>query len=185
MPWLTDSLPSVVETVVRTALIFFGAVVLLRLARRRTIAQWTVTDVVTAVSVGAVVGRTAVADSESVVTGVVALATLVTAHALVIQARRFRWFRRLTEHQVRVLVVQGRFRSGELRSCGLTEDDVREQMRLRGVRDLAAVRYVLFERQGGLTVVPDSDAAREPLIDLALDGARNWDRGTGSQQPRG
>ena len=184
MAWLSDSLPSVLETILRTALIFLAAVVLLRLARRRTLAQWTVTDVVTGVSVGAVVGRTAVADSESVITGFVALATLVATHALVIQARRLRWVRNLTEHKLRVLVVQGEFRDEELRRCGLTKDDVREQMRMQGVRDLAEVRYVLFERQGGLTIVPDSDAAVEPLVEIALRDAKHWDEDDGPQQNR-
>ena len=174
MEWLTGSWSVIGETVLRTVLIFLAAVVLLRLARRRTVAQWTVTDVVTAVSIGAVVGRTSVADTEAVTTGLAALGTLVAMHALVIDARRFSPVRRLTEHRVRVLVADGAFRHGELRRCGLTVEDVEEQMRLRGVRDLHGIRYVLFERQGGLTVVPDADAAGEPLVARALDEAVDW-----------
>ena len=61
MEWLTGSWSRIGETVLRTVLIFLAVMVLLRLARRRTVAQWTVTDVVTAVSIGAVGGRTSVA----------------------------------------------------------------------------------------------------------------------------
>ncbi|QWC83736.1 DUF421 domain-containing protein [Nocardioidaceae bacterium] len=179
MGWLTDSWSQLGETIARSALIFLAAVVLLRMARRRTVAQWTVVDVVTAVSIGSVVGRTATADSESVLTGLVALVTLVALHALVIEARRLPGVRRVTDHRVRVLVAEEQVRHRELRRCGLTPADLEERLRLQGVRDLGEVRYVLFERQGGLTVVGRDDTAQAPLVASALDDAAGW-----SPQPR-
>lgn len=56
------------------------ALVALRLGERRTLAQWTIIDVVAAVALGAIVGRTAVAETQSYATGAVALATVVSVH---------------------------------------------------------------------------------------------------------
>ena len=173
MNWLMDSWLQLGETAARTALIFLAAVVLLRMARRRTVAQWTVVDVVTAVSIGSVVGRTATADLESVMTGVVALVMLVALHALIIEGRRYPLVRRVTEHRVRVLLADGQVRGEELRRCGLTEQDLSERLRLQGVRDLSQLRYVLFERQGGLTVVAREEDC-ERLVAEALDDAVGW-----------
>jgi uncharacterized membrane protein YcaP (DUF421 family) len=143
----------------------------LRLAHRRTLAQWTAIDFAAAVAVGAVIGRTAVAGSQSYLVGAVALATLLAAHAVVTLARGQRWVGKLVDHRVRVLVVHGRLRRRELLVCGVTEHDLAAQLRQRGVFDLAGLRYVLYEAKGGLTVVPDDAPSGAPLVREALDAA--------------
>jgi uncharacterized membrane protein YcaP (DUF421 family) len=65
---------------------------------------------------------------------------------------------KLLDHRIRVLVADGEIRRGELRRCGLTENDLYGQLRQRGVFSLAQVRYVLYEAKGTISVVLDGDA---------------------------
>jgi uncharacterized membrane protein YcaP (DUF421 family) len=127
----------------------------LRVAHRRTLAQWTAIDFAAAVAVGAIVGRTAIASTEPLLVGVVALLTILLAHAMVTLGRYLPWLTKLTDHRIRVLVEHGRLRERQLLICGLTEADLFSQLRQQGVYDLDGLRYVLYETKGELTVVRD------------------------------
>jgi uncharacterized membrane protein YcaP (DUF421 family) len=145
--------------VIGKALLMYGtAVVGLRIAHRRTLSQWTAIDFAAAVAIGAVMGRTAVAEGQSFLVGATALLTFLAAHGLVTMGRNNRWFAKAVDHRVRVLVDHGRLRRDQLRTCGLTENDVLAKLRELGVRELAELRYVLYETKGELTVVRETGA---------------------------
>jgi uncharacterized membrane protein YcaP (DUF421 family) len=162
--WLTGPAAPLAAVAAKAALMYATALLGLRLAHRRTLAQWSAMDFAAAVAVGAIIGRTAVAGSQSYLTGAVALATLLAAHAAVTLARGRRWVGKLVDHRVRVLVAHGRLRRRQLLVCGVT--------------DLGGLRYVLHEAEGQLTVVPDDAPADAPLVREALDAAAGSPRGT-------
>ena len=72
MSWLTSSWSQLGVVAAKAALMYLTAVLGLRLAERRTLAQWTVIDFTAAVAVGAIIGRTALASSQSFAAGAVA-----------------------------------------------------------------------------------------------------------------
>lgn len=156
----------------KAALMYLTALLGLRVAHRRTVAQWKAIDFAAAVAVGAIVGRTALASNQSLVIGVVALVAILAAHTVVTLGRFSPLVAKLTDHRVRVLVAHGEVRRRQLRICGLTENDLFAHLRQQGVYDVAALRYVLYEARGGLTVVRDSDGSADlPLVDRGLENA--------------
>jgi uncharacterized membrane protein YcaP (DUF421 family) len=156
--WLTGQADTLIGVSGKALLMYGTAVVGLRVAHRRTLSQWTAIDFAAAVAIGAVMGRTAVAEGQSYVVGAVALVTFLAAHALVTLGRSNRWFAKAVDHRVRVLVDHGRLRHDQLRICGLTENDVLAKLREAGVGELADLRYVLYETKGELTVVRETGA---------------------------
>jgi uncharacterized membrane protein YcaP (DUF421 family) len=162
------------------------ALLALRIGERRTLAQWTIIDFATAVAMGAIIGRTAIAGTQSYLTGAVAVCTLVAIHR-VASVLRFRpLLGRLFDHRIRVLVADGKLRPGELRKCGLTDGDLFTQLRQRGVFAVNDVRYVLYEPKGSITVVP-YELPSHPDPELLRDGleqAAGYPRG-GSLRFRG
>lgn len=168
MHWLISGSALLWHTAARAGLMYLAALVGLRFAQRRTLAQWTAIDFAAAVAVGAIVGRSALAQDQSVAMGAVALAVIIAAHWLMTVARFKPPFAKVVDHRVRVLVVDGRLRRDQLRVCGLTENDVLAQLRQMGHFRLEGLRYVLYETKGGLTVVPDSVRPTEPLLAAGL-----------------
>jgi len=166
--WLVGPIGPLAAVAAKAALMYATALLGLRLAHRRTLAQWTAIDFAAAVAVGAVIGRTAIAGSQSYLVGAVALATLLAAHAVITLARGRRWVGKLVDHRVRVLVAHGELRRRQLLVCGVTEHDLAAQLRQRGVFDLAEVRYVLYEAKGALTVVPEDAPVSTPLVHEGL-----------------
>lgn len=173
MDWLIGQWPHLGQVAGKAALIYVTAVAVLRLAERRTISQWNIIDFATAVAVGAILGRTAVAGSQSYATGAIALLTLVVVHRLASMLRLSPVVSAFTDHPVRVLIAHGQLRHRELRVCGLSERDVFAELRQRGVSRLSDVGYLLYEAKGGLTVVPEATGPIGDLDRAGLDEA-NW-----------
>ncbi|MGY1737308.1 DUF421 domain-containing protein [Geodermatophilus sp. SYSU D00684] len=185
--WLVGQADTLVGVGAKALLMYGTAVLGLRIAHRRTLSQWTAIDFAAAVAIGAVMGRTAVAEGQSLLVGAVALVTFLAAHALVTLGRGNRWIAKAVDHRVRVLVDHGRLRRDQLRLCGLTENDVVAKLRELGVRELGDLRYVLYETKGELTVVRetgDRDGAlvRAGLADAA--GFRPQPTPPGAADPR-
>jgi len=167
MQWLIGDAGALGFVAAKASLMYVTALVGLRLGERRTLAQWTIIDFATAVAIGAVVGRTALAGDQSYVTGGVALLTLIAVHRLASLLRFQPLLGKLSDHRIRVLVADGQVRREELRRCGLTDNDLFCELRLHGVFDLSRLRYVLYEAKGGLTVVP-VDQGDEQLVQAGL-----------------
>ncbi len=171
--WLTSPGSDLAIVAAKAALMYLTALVGLRLGERRTLAQWTIIDFAAAVAVGAIVGRTAIAEGQSYAVGAVALLTIIAVHRLASLLRFSPLLGKLADHRVRVLVADGKVRRGQLRLCGLTDNDLFAELRLRGVFDLADVQYVLYESKGGLTVVRRHEQ-RAPLVTVALEDSTGY-----------
>jgi len=168
MSWLTSSPSALAIVAAKAALMYVAALLGLRLGERRTLAQWTIIDFAAAVAMGAIVGRTAVASTQSYATGAVALVTIVGVHRIASRLRFRPLLGKLADHRVRVLVADGTVRRGQLRLCGLTDNDLFAELRQHRVFDLTDVRYVLYETKGGLTVVPRQQGPVPPLVQHGL-----------------
>ncbi len=153
MKWLYGGASQLGPVFGKAALMYITAVIALRFSQRRTLAQWTIIDVATAVAMGAIIGRTAVANTQSYLTGAVALITLVVVHRAAAYLRFRPIFGKLFDHRTRVLVVDGKLREHELRRCGITENDLLTQLRVHGIFSVADVRYMLYESKGAITIV--------------------------------
>lgn len=176
MSWIVDHVNNFGAVAGKAVFMYATAVIGLRLGERRTLAQWTIIDFATAVAIGAIIGRTAIADTQSYATGAVALLTLIAIHRLASLLRFRPVAGKLFDHRVRVLVDHGQLRRRQLRMCGLTDNDLYAQLRQRGVFDLTQLRYVLYEAKGDLTVVPDHNTlnAEPPLVQAGLDSADGY-----------
>src|SRR3954471_23833547 len=178
--WLSGQTDELIGVVGKAALMYTTAVLGLRVAHRRTLAQWTAIDFAAAVAIGAVVGRTAIASGQSYLVGATALVTLLAAHAAVTVGRTHRWFAKLVDHRVRVLVDHGSLRRDQLRRCGLTDNDVLAKLRQQGVRSLDELRYVLYETKGELTIVREDGSPVDPqLVSRGLEDAAGFSRAGG------
>ncbi len=173
--WLVGPGPLLAQGSAKAALMYAVALVGLRMAHRRTLSQWTAIDFAAAVAIGAIVGRTAIASSQSFALGAVALLTILAAHSIATYARYKPLFAKLVDHRVRVLVSHGQLRHSQMLICGLTENDFLSQLRQMGVGDLSDLRYVLYETKGNITVVREDGAASDPaLVRAGLEDAAGY-----------
>ncbi|WP_405151228.1 DUF421 domain-containing protein [Sphaerisporangium sp. NBC_01403] len=138
---------------VKILALFITAVVAFRLSGRRSLAELSPVDFVTAISVGAIIGRTATATDASGMTGAAALVTLLLAHLVVVRLRLFPGVAHLVDPPLRVLVHDGVVQRLELRRCCMTSRDLDSVLRQHGVTDLANVHLAVFEPRGSISVI--------------------------------
>ncbi|WP_199430529.1 DUF421 domain-containing protein [Qaidamihabitans albus] len=170
MDWLIADLPATAAVAGKIALLYVAALVGLRVTVRRAAGQPTVYDAVAMVTVGAIIGRTATASGTAFVQGLVALAVLLVCHEIVSRLRLHGKVRRLTDHPVHVLVDNGEVDHRHLKTCQLTEADLHASLRTRGITSLSEVRYVLYESQGGISVVRDGERPGELVRSVVGEG---------------
>ncbi len=107
---------------------------------------------VTAVAVGAIVGRTATANDTSWLTGAAALLTLIGVHDVVAGLHCIPRVPRLVDPPVRVLIRDGAVDHRNLKRCRLTQDDLDAVLRHHGHRTAAEIRLAVFETKGVVSV---------------------------------
>lgn len=152
MSWLVGQASSEREVAAKAALMYATALLALRVGERRTLAQWTIIDFATAVAMGAILGRTAIAGTPSSLTGSLAVCTLIVIHRVASLSRFCPLLCKLFDHRLRALVAEGQLRPRDLRKCRLTDGDLFTQLRQRGVFAIEDARHVLTEPKGSITV---------------------------------
>ncbi len=145
---------------VKILALFVTAVVAFRLTGRRALTELAPFDFVTAVAVGALIGRTATATDASWLDGAVALITLLLAHLVVVHLRFMPGVRRVADPSPHLLVHDGKVLQHALRRCGLTRSDLDIVLRRHGVTELDAVRLAVFEPNGAISLVTRTEDAR-------------------------
>jgi uncharacterized membrane protein YcaP (DUF421 family) len=142
-----------VAVVISTVAIYVVFLVLVRLAGQRSLAAMSNYDVACAIALGAVVGRTALLAEPTLGTGVIALVTLFAVQRLLGLAQRYPLYRALFDRAPVLLMVGGEMRGAELRRARVTEDELRQRLRLAGISRLEQVGCVVLERNGQISVL--------------------------------
>ncbi len=137
----------------RALTVFVAALIMLRVAGRRSFGQRSPFDACTAVLIGAVLSRAVVGASPF-------LATLCAAASIVLLHRLFGWlsarsdwFDQLASGEVRVLMIDGQENRDEMRKAQISDRDLAEAIRKKIGKDVrSAVTRATLERDGAVTI---------------------------------
>lgn len=162
---------SATSVLVKVVIFYFYAVLLLRLAGKRTIATTTVFDFVSTVAMGTIIGTTIISSSIALSDGIVGLTALVGLQGLVAYASTHSArVHRITTNTPRLLYDGSRFLDDNLRSERVTREEVKSKIRQRGHSNLESVAAVVFESTGDMAVVDSSVPARPAEPDETIMG---------------
>jgi uncharacterized membrane protein YcaP (DUF421 family) len=157
------STPTAVVTAVASMVaIYLAVVVATRVAGPRSLAQMSAFDFIATVAVGSMTASVGLG-SVPLVDGVVAVATLFALQFVVGLVRRTRVLRGAIDNQPLLLVRDGEVLEDHLRAARLTHDDLRSHLRSADVTDLRAVRAVVLETTGAVSVL-QGDGDLGPIL---------------------
>lgn len=142
------------QMVIRAIIIFFIALVYIRIAGMRTFGKKTIFDQVTVLMMGAILGR-------AVVTNQPFFSTLIATLVLMLLHRFTAWitFRShkaglVLKGSAVLLVKNGELQKENMSKTHITVEDIRESLRLEGhLPEIDKVKECHLERSGNLSIV--------------------------------
>lgn len=169
--WFGASWSTIGWVIASTAAIYFSALLGVRLAGRRTLAQMSAFDAVVTIALGTLVSSTAVSSTPSYLQAVAALLTLLGLQVIVAAARqRAPRLRRYLDFSPKVVVRHGEVELGRSPfTAQMTHDELLSRLRRNGMFNLESARFVILEPTGQLSVVGhEADIGGEALSTLGL-----------------
>ncbi len=168
----------IVRVLVVGTLGYVGLIVMLRVSRKRTLAQMNVFDFVYVVVMGELLATTILDDHVPLAMGLSALALLIALQALI------SWLTTKStgvEHVINgpptLLFHRGRFVKDALQAQRVTESEVLAAVREEGVADLDDVEAVVLETDGEFSVLHFGAPRRQPTLRDVPGAAHEADRG--------
>lgn len=139
---------------VRAILLFIFGIICIRIAGRRTFAQYSPLDIIVALIVGSNISRMMTGKADVIPSGSATLLLVVLHRLLAIGAMRWRALAWLVKAQPVLLVKDGEIDQHALNRANLSTDDLHEAIRLEQFDDPADLRSATLEGSGKVSVVP-------------------------------
>ena len=172
LPWAQAGLVALA-----TVTMYLTLILCVRFLGQRSLANMSSFDLGIAIALGAVVGRTSLLLTPTLVAGMVAMLTLFATQTVLARSRRNRRLDRAMNPGPVLLMAGRTLLADNLRSSHVAEDELRQKLRLAGVRNLDEVRYVLLERNGTVSVVKRGEPLEPWLLSDIDEAARLLPRG--------
>jgi uncharacterized membrane protein YcaP (DUF421 family) len=147
------------EVMVRTAVIYFGLLLAMRVAGKREVGQMKPFDLVTLLIISNAVQNAMVGPDTSLVGGLTAAFVILLLNRFVSVLRRhYALAGRIFEGSPTLIVYDGHFVSAHMRYEHLEEADVMQAMREHGVESLCDVKSAVLEVDGSISIIPKEHA---------------------------
>jgi uncharacterized membrane protein YcaP (DUF421 family) len=151
----------------RAVVVYLGGLIVVRIGKSRLISRTTSLDVILGFILGSLLSR-GITGHSSLTGTLLASVVIVAVHwVLTYIACRSHGFGTLFKGNSQLIVENGHMLTAKMRHSHISDHDLIEQMRLRGVDDLHRVRAAYKERNGEISVL-----TREPpprVVDVAVE----------------
>lgn len=138
----------------RAVILFVFGVICIRIAGRRTFAQYSPLDIIVALIVGSNIGRVMTGKAAFFPALAATLVLVILHRALAVATLRWGWLSRLVKARPIRVIVDGGVDAAALERANLSRDDLAEALRLEQFDDPAGLATATLEGGGTLSVVP-------------------------------
>lgn len=155
MVWGTEPGLFYLEVAVRVIVIWLWAIVLLRWVGGRSISQMSVVEFLLVIALGSAVGDAMFYPDVPLLHAMLVILMVVLADKAVdIAFRKWSRAKRLVDGKPTEVLRDGHLRQAGLDEQGVGATEVKELLRLKGVRNLGQVEFAFMEPSGALSVFP-------------------------------
>jgi uncharacterized membrane protein YcaP (DUF421 family) len=153
---------SLAESFLRGTVIYFAVLFLFRVVLKRQSGGLGTADVLLIILVSESVSPALSANSQSIPNGLVAAAALLFwTHVLDRLERHWPWLQRRLEPPAVQLIADGALLHENMAREGITEDELRSQVRQNGIEDPKGVKAAFIESDGSVSVIPAEKRGEE------------------------
>ena len=145
---------NVLELVVRSVVVYVALLVALRIFGKREIGQFTIYDLVFVLLVANALQPAMTGPDTSLVGGIVLIAALVAANAIVGRLDQVPAVHRLFTPAPAEIIWDGAYIKATMEREGVTEDEIEMAIREHGLTGATDVKLAVLEADGTISVVP-------------------------------
>lgn len=149
-----DEGASTLQLCIRVVPLLAFGILCVRIAGRRTFAQYSPLDIVVALIVGSNISRVMMGRSPFFQALAVTLALVVLHRLLAYASLRWNWLAALVKSRPIRVITDGVVDARAMRRANLSDEDLHEAIRSEQVSDPAQVAVATLEGSGKLSVVP-------------------------------
>lgn len=154
---------SVVELVVRGVVVYVALLVALRIFGKREVGQFTIYDLVFVLLVANALQPAMTGPDTSLVGGLVLIAALVIANAVVGRLDQVPIIHRLFTPAPAVIIRNGEYIAAQMNREGVTQDEIEMAIREHGLTGANDVKLAVLEADGTISVVPKDSVIQKPV----------------------
>lgn len=155
---------SLARPLVVAVIAYAGLIVLLRLSGKRTLAKMNAFDLVVTVALGSTLATVVLSKDIALADGIVALGTLILLQFVVTWLSvRSKTVRRAVRGEPTMLLYRGEYLRDAMCSQRVTESEVQQAARSRGIADLTD-QAVVLETDGSFSVLPAPERPDGPTV---------------------
>jgi len=145
---------TVTQVLLRAVLVFVATLAIVRFADKRFFAKKTAFDIILGFILASMMART-INGSEQLGPTIAAGFLLALLHRLLgFLACRWRWLGGLIKGSTQTLIEDGKIRRRQLDEHHLSDDDLLEELRIKGVESPDKAKLATLERSGEISVIP-------------------------------
>ena len=141
------------QVAIRGIVIYAALIVILRLAKKRSLGRATALDVVIVITIGSVASR-GITGNAPLTNSLAAVVALLAVHWLVsLVTRDHSTISDWIKGKPRLIISSGEVDQKALVAAHMSDDDLAEDLRQQGVDDPKEVKLAMLERSGELSVI--------------------------------
>ena len=169
--WMTASMPILGKVLISIIAIFTVMIIITRISGLRTFAKMSSFDFASTIAVGSVLASIILNPDQSLLKGGIALAGIIAFQTLfALLVRKSTFFKNLATNDPLLLMKDGKILYKNLEKSNVGEGDLIAKLREANVLDYSAVRAVVLESTGDMSVLHDDGDNK--LNDQLLEGVR-------------
>jgi uncharacterized membrane protein YcaP (DUF421 family) len=165
-----DSWTGIVRVVVVGILAYLFLILWLRLSGKRTLAKWNAFDFVVTVALGSTLATVLLSNQVALVEGVIGLGLLIGLQFVITWLSvRSVAVRRVVKSEPTLLLYRGEYMHDAMKQQRVTDSEVRNAIRSRGIGAVEDVEAVILETDGNFSVIRRIEGdSYSALIDVSL-----------------
>lgn len=155
----------IIEKVVRSVIVYFFLIIILRLAGKRTLGQLTAFDLVVLLLLSNTVQNAIIGNDNSLSGGLIGAAVLVALNYLIVRSLyKHKRAERAIEGGVTILLRHGKFIDENMKRQLITHAELQAAARRQGIQRISDIRVARLELGGAVTFELDSPTEQERHI---------------------
>jgi len=144
------------DTVLKTIVVYFALLLILRLSGRRALGQLSTFDLVVFLIIGGATQRALLGQDYSVVNALLVVVTLIVLDVgMSLIERDWPSFAKFVNGSPLIVVERGQLLRDRMRRARLTEEEVLSVARHHGIERLGDIKYAILEASGDISIIPE------------------------------